>query len=311
MSQPTPLVAVTGATGFIGTALCQRLLAAGFAVRALARSEARSRHLVAAGVEVVTGDLNDGASLLRLLADSDYLVHAAGAVRGNSQQDFDRVNVAGTAAVLQALDAQARPPRLLLVSSLAAREPRLSWYARSKAASEALVRERTPEGLILRPPAVYGPGDREMLPVFRAMARGFAPVPGQVEARLSLVHVSDLTQAIVACLRSPRTSGQTLTLCDGKQAGYSWLELAAAAEQVFGRRVRLWRVPGVLLDAIAGSNSALAAISGRAPMLTPPKLRELRHPDWVVDNDEITRLTGWTACVDLQTGLEELRVELR
>lgn len=280
-------------------------------MRALARNAKRSQQLAALGVDIVAGDLSEGASLTRLLAGSDYLVHAAGVVRGNSQQDFNRVNVAGTAAVLRALHAQARPPRLLLLSSLAAREPQLSWYAQSKAAGEALVREVASDWLILRPPAVYGPGDREMLPVFRSMARGFAPVPGDIQARLSLVHVADLTEAIVACLRSPHTSRQTLTLCDGKPTGYSWLELAATAERVFGRRVRLCRVPRVLLDAIAVVNSALATVSGRAPMLTPPKLRELRHNDWVVDNDEIARLTGWTAHVDLQTGLEQLRAEFR
>jgi nucleoside-diphosphate-sugar epimerase len=147
------------------------------------------------------GDVTNPQALQRLVADCDAVVHGAGAVRGNSQADFDRVNVAGTAAVLAAVRAQARPPRLLLVSSLAAREPQLSWYAHSKREGETLL-ERTSglDWIILRPPAVYGPGDREMLPIFQSMRRGIALVPGSPEARTSLVHVEDLVAAILACL---------------------------------------------------------------------------------------------------------------
>ncbi len=241
----------------------------------------------------------------------DTVIHAAGAVRGNSQQDFDIVNVTGTSALLQAVRAQASEARVLLLSSLAAREPHLSWYASSKAEGENLVRDSAQDWLILRPPAVYGPGDREMLPIFQSMARGFAPVPGSLQARLSLVHVADLTAALLACLRCPAAGGHILTLCDGQAGGYSWPELAAVAEQVFARRVRLWEVPHWLLNSAARVNLGLAGISGRKAMLTPPKLRELRHPDWVVDNADIGRLTGWEPVIGLREGLEQLRVELR
>ena len=106
------------------------------------------------------------------------MVHGAGAVRGNSQADFDRVNVTGTATLLDAIADLPSPPRILLLSSLAAREPQLSWYAHSKREGEQQL-EKHPrlDWVILRPPAVYGPGDREMLPLFQAMSRGSALVP--------------------------------------------------------------------------------------------------------------------------------------
>lgn len=276
-------------------------------MRALVRNPHNASHLAAAGVELIPGALDDAPALSRLVAGCAAVVHAAGAVRGNSQQDFDRVNVAGTQAVLAAVAAAAPTARLLLVSSLAAREPQLSWYARSKHAAEQLLPSRADlDWLILRPPVVYGPGDREMLPVFRAMARGIATVPGSIEARTSLIHVSDLVAAMHACLDSDRVRHLTLSLDDGRPGGYSWADMAAAAEQVLSRRVRLWQVPRRLLDGLAAANSALARVSGRAPMLTPPKLRELRHPDWVVDNREITAATGWQPRIGLVQGLQSL-----
>ncbi len=239
---------------------------------------------------------------------SDAVIHAAGAVRGSSRESFDRINVAGTAHVVSALQSRHPPPRLLLLSSLAAREPGLSWYAASKRAAEALLEAQPAlDWLILRPPAVYGPGDREMLPLFQAMSRGIATVPGDASARTSLVHIDDLVEAIIACLQSEGTRHQTLTLCDGKGGGYDWREMADLAGEVWGRRVRLWQVPRWLLDCAAWVNVRSARLTGRAPMLTPPKLRELRHTDWVVDNRMITQLTGWNPGIGLRQGLQALR----
>jgi nucleoside-diphosphate-sugar epimerase len=197
---------------------------------------------------------------------------------------------------------------VLLVSSLAAREPRLSWYAASKrGGEECLHRESGLDWVILRPPAVYGPGDREMLPIFRLMARGVAPVAGAADARIALVHVSDLVDAIIACLLQPGAIHKTLSPSDGEPEGYDWHQMAQIAGEVWSRKVRLWRIPDGLLDALAALNLAQSRLLRRAPMLTPPKLRELRHRDWRVDVDEVTRATGWEPAIKLREGLEQLR----
>jgi nucleoside-diphosphate-sugar epimerase len=276
-------------------------------VRALVRNPQKARQLVALGATIVEGDLHTPRALQQLVADSDAVIHGAGAVRGNSQAAFDRVNVAGTAALIAAIESQSNPARLLLLSSLAASEPQLSWYAHSKREGESLVQATELDWVIVRPPAVYGPGDKEMLPIFQCMGRGFAPVPGAVEARTSLVHVSDLVAAITACLLSPGARHQTLTLSDGRDNGYNWQEMAAIAGAVWNRRVRLWRVPAWLLNSAARLNLWLAGITGNAPMLTPPKLRELRHRNWVANNQAITAATGWTPVISLSEGLEEIK----
>ena len=272
------------------------------------RDPARAAVLAEKGVTLIRGDLDNISALRELSSDCHAVIHGAGAVRGACQADFDAVNVTGTSNLLGALQHCAPQARLLMLSSLTARQPELSWYGHSKYESEQLLTPKAPlDWVVLRPPAVYGPGDKEMLPVFEAMARGIATVPGSLESRASLIHVSDLVEAIIACLNCPAASGHSLYLHDDQEGGYSWSDMAAIAEQVYGRKVRLWQVPAWLLDSVAAINLASARLTGRSPMLTPPKLRELRHPDWSVDNAEITRLTGWQPQVKLRKGLELLK----
>lgn len=288
--------------------LCAELLQRGYRVRALIRNPDKARELSDLGVTLIQGDLDDTAALQSLVADTTAVIHAAGAVRGSCQQDFDRINVAGTDRLLAAIETLSQPPRLLLLSSLTAREAELSWYASSKHRSEELLQSHSGiDWLVLRPPAVYGPGDKEMLPVFQAMSRGIAPVPGKTTARISLIHVNDLVTALIACLETDATRHQTLTLCDGRENGYNWHDMADMASIVWERKVRLWQVPPRLLDCVAWINVQSARLTGRAPMLTPPKLRELRHSDWVVDNETIAEVTSWQPEIGLQKGLEMLR----
>jgi len=273
------------------------------------RNPAKASSLQSSGVTLFEGDLENTSALQRLIQNCDVVIHAAGAVRGNCQEDFDKVNVAGTRAVIQATKTSSPSAILLLLSSLAASQPQLSWYASSKRTGEDLLAQEALDlsWIAIRPPAVYGPGDKEMLPVFQTMAKGFATVPGTLESRISVIHVADLVPAIVACLNNAASlQGQVLTLCDGQPQGYSWPEIAAIAEQVFSRRVRLWQVPAPLLNTIANVNIASARLSHRAAMLTPKKLQELRHTDWVVDNQAITAATGWTPTIPLAQGIAQL-----
>jgi nucleoside-diphosphate-sugar epimerase len=265
----------------------------------------RAGCLPASGVDLTPGSLEDSASLESLTNGACAVVHCAGAVRGATQEQFDRVNVEGVKRLLQALESQDTPPRLLSLSSLAAREPQLSFYAASKYKGEqALVKKaRRVAWDVLRPPAVYGPGDREMLPLFRAMARGIAPVPGALHARFSLLYVDDLAAAVLAWVRSGIADNGIFTLDDGRVGGYDWRDVAAIVGQVCRRRVRLLRVPAWALDFPAWVNRRASRLFGYAPMLTPEKLRELRHTDWVCDHAALHAATGWQPRILLQEGL--------
>jgi len=211
--------------------------------------------------------------------------------------EFDRINRDGTAR----LSALAPDIPFLLLSSLAAREPQLSPYAASKRAAEEAVAARSGPWLTLRAPAVYGPGDRETLAYFKMAKRGIALQPGQPrgrpEARLSLIHVEDLAEALALALDRPVPPG-VHEIDDGHAGGYSHADMAAAAADAFGRPVRALRVGQGLMKAVAGLNRLRTG----AQILTPAKVRELFHPDWTVHDRRLAALTGFSARFGLADG---------
>jgi len=302
-----PVVALTGATGFIGRRLTALLIQRGWRVRALVRDEGRSVALERLGVKLVAGSLEDPASLARLVAGVDAVVHCAGSVRGIDLLDFERVNVDGLRRIIAAVrDVADHPPRLLCLSSLAAREPGLSHYAASKRHGEELLATEAVglEWVALRPPAVYGPGDKELLPLFRWMQRGLAPIVGDRGGRFSMLYVDDLAAAIETWLSQGRGVAGVFELDDGHDNGYSWDELVAIAAQKRGGRVFALPIPAGLLRGIAGINLAVARIAGYAPMLSPGKVRELRHHDWRCDNGPWQAVVPWRPELQFAEGLD-------
>jgi nucleoside-diphosphate-sugar epimerase len=295
-------VALTGATGFIGRAIAARLRAKGWPVVALARREDRA--LAQAGVRLSPGSLEDRESLDRLVREAGVVVHCAGVVAAADDRIFEAVNADGTARLAAAAAGVPGRPRMLLVSSLAAREPGLSAYGASKChGEEAFAREAAAlERCVVRPPGVYGPGDRATLPLFQQLDRGFLLAPANPAARFSLLQVEDLAGAIERLLETPRWDNAVLELDDGREGGYGWADLAEAAGRHLGRRVRRVSVPLWPLWLPAEVNRRVAKALGRAPFFSPGKLRELFHPDWVARCAPGGPLADWRADYTFETG---------
>ncbi len=298
-------VALTGATGFIGSALARQLCGAGWHVKALARPESNVACLSNLDIELITGSVGDLDRLKLLVADAYAVVHCAGAVRGLKPTEFDEVNVEGTANLVNALEEQNPSPRLLAISSLAAREPNLSPYAASKRRGEDAVRRlgQRMEWVILRPPAVYGPGDREMLFLFRSMAQGVGLILGPKTAHFSLIYVEDLVMAIQRWLEQGNCENGVYELHDGQPGGYSWDDVVEATQALCGRRILRIRIPRLALQLLAVVSMATAYLLGYAPMLTLGKVRELRHTNWVCENAKLRQATGWSPQVRFTQGL--------
>ena len=232
--------------------------------------------------EVVVGDVGDDAALGRLCAGADVMVHAAGLVKARGRAEFDSVNVEGARRVaLAARDT----PHVVLVSSLTAREPGLSHYSASKRAGEEAMRVVLgPRLTVARPCAIYGPRDRELLPVFQAAASSpILPLLGE-SARVAMIHVEDAATQVAALAAAP-SQGVVQALCDSRPEGYSWRELMGEAALACGRTPRLAPVPQLLIRAIGITND-FTTLLGAAPMLSSAKARELLHPDWAVAPEE-------------------------
>ena len=293
-------VAATGVTGFVGRHLVAALARRGFRLRLLVRRWSPLPSLEGVAADMVLGDLSDEAALRRLVQGADAVVHAAGLIKARRPGDFLAVNRDGTAL----LSALAPDARFLLLSRLAAREPQLSAYAASKRAAEEVVAGRPGPWLTVRAPAVYGPGDRETLAWFKAVALGLAPRPKVPDARLSLIHVADLAEALALALdQSPPPS--TYEIDDGKEGGYSYSDMADAAGRALGRRSMSLAVPRAAMAALARANVIGHSLGGSVRILTPGKVREIFHSDWTAHDRRLAAILGWRPRFDLAAGFGE------
>lgn len=294
------LVAVTGATGFVGPHLVAALARHGHRVRLLIRRWSPVPSLAGVEAEIVLGDLADEAALRRLVEGADTVIHAAGLIKARVPADFMTVNRDGTAR----LSRLAPEARFILLSSLAAREPQLSAYAESKQAAEQVVAERTGPWVAVRAPAVYGPGDRETLAYFKTAARGLAPRPRGEGARLSLIHVEDLAEALALVVEAPPPVS-IYEIDDGREGGYGYGDMAAAAGEGLGCSVRSVPVPRIAMEVVGWANGLHHALGGAARILTRAKVRELFHPDWAVHDRRLAATIGFRPRYDLSAGFRD------
>ncbi len=312
-------ILLTGATGFVGRALLQRLLAGGHRVRVLVRDPARlppaaRRHQ---GLETRQGSLEREAALAGAARGVGAVIHVAGLVAARRVRDYHRVNVAGTGALLRVCLREAPEARWIQVSSLAATGPGdpvedrtpprpVSEYGRSKLLGEQILRA---SGLrtwtVLRPPAVYGPGDRAFLPFFRAAARGLpCAVPWPGPRRLSFLHVGDLAEALAGLAEGADfPAGEVFHVAGPEAVGLrEFLDLLA---RVFGRRARPLPVPLALGWPLAWVLSPSRVLLGVPRYLSPDKLRELGAAAWHCRAERFREQTGWRPAWSLEEGLRD------
>ncbi|MGN6279169.1 MAG: NAD-dependent epimerase/dehydratase family protein [Sphingomonas sp.] len=286
------VLAVTGGTGFVGGALINLARTSGHQVRALTRRP-QPEH---AGVTWVAGALDDLEALGRLVAGADAVIHVAGVVNAPDRAGFVAGNVEGTQAIVDAAEA-AGVRRFVHVSSLAAREPQLSDYGWSKAEAERVVESSALEWTMVRPPAIYGPGDMEMRELFRLAKRGFAFTPPA--GRLSVIEVSDLGRLLLA-LTQVETEQRLIEADDGRADGWSQTEFARAVGVAVGQSIRPIALPRWLLSLVARGDRL---IRGKRAKLTPDRVAYFCHPDWVVDAGKQPDATLWQPQVPTPEGL--------
>ncbi|WP_301750127.1 NAD(P)-dependent oxidoreductase [uncultured Erythrobacter sp.] len=291
------LIAITGATGFVGSAVLDAALAEGHQVRALARREQPAR----AGVEWVRGDLGDAAALAALVAGADAVIHVAGLTNTPDPAEFEAANVTGTANVIAAMK-QAGGRRLVFVSSLSARKPELSAYGASKARAEALVEASGLDWTTVRPPGVYGPRDVDYLEMFRTAKWGFVPLPPGGAS--SIIHADDLARLLVALAagNAASTKKQTYEPDDGREGGWSHKELAQAIGRAVGKRsVFAPHLPRAVLEATATADRLLR---GDRAKLTADRVGYMAHPNWVSRFDRKPPPGLWQPRIEGEEGLK-------
>ena len=288
-------IAMTGATGFVGAETLDQALAAGHHVTALTRRAQPPR----ARLKWVPGSLDQAAGLDTLVRDADVVIHIAGVVNAPDRDGFEMGNARGTMAVVDAMRKRG-VRRLIHISSLAAREPGLSDYGWSKDLAERHVRASGLDWTIVRPPAIYGPNDREMLELFRMAKRGIMLLPPG--GRLSVIHVADLAQLLLALADDRDLSlAQTYEADDGSPTGWDHKDFGAAIGRAVGRSVRTLATPAWLLGVAARTDRLFR---GNGAKLTPDRVDYFCHPDWVAAVQAHVPKQLWMPQIPTEEGLK-------
>lgn len=312
-------VLLTGGSGFLGSHIAEQLSKKGVRVRALVRATSDTRFLkTLPGVELCNGAVGDLKSLELAAQGVEAVVHAAGLVRARSPEEFHRVNAGGTENALRAARSAGNLRRFVLVSSVAAvgpsdhegrpvpsdRKPRpITHYGRSKLEAErsALALSQDLPVTIVRPPAIYGPRDREILAFFKALKSRVLPYMGSAESKLSMIFGSDAAAACVSAIDADVPTGSRYFVDDGSV--YTFSDLVHAAESAFGKRAWLrFPLPKRVIWTAALASEVYGRATRRAVMLTRDKCNEL-FEQWVCDSSAAQRELGWQPRVSLEHGM--------
>ena len=302
MQQIHGSVALTGGTGFIGQHLVSALVREGWRVKALTRHP--NALLENSNLVPVTGQLEDQSALHDLVTGVEAVIHVGGRIAGRNLREFESTNVFGTENLIRAAADQPQPPKVIYLSTIAAREPHLSHYAATKREAENRVRNlsQTLHWQIMRPPVVYGPGDKQTLKLFRQFKYGFALQLGS-GGRFSMIYVDDLISAILFVLQDFDRNSAIFELDDGHHNGYSWSDVVTEASRKLKRRVRNITVPPAVQHLIAASGSAVSAVTKKPPVLSRGKINEFAHPDWIATNNLLSDCGEWQAKINLREGI--------
>jgi nucleoside-diphosphate-sugar epimerase len=307
---------VTGGTGFIGSHLVEALLKEGIEVRCLVRDPNKLSWLAGLDVETVKGDCAAPAGLIDAMKGVDYVFHAAGITKAVKPQDYYRVNAEGTKNLLHAATKEAgRIRKFVLVSSQAAAGPSkegqprreddppepVSYYGRSKLKAEqyALSAKEELNVAIVRPTAVYGPRDRDILTFFKMVSRGFRTAFSE-KRLLSVCYVSDIVEGTVKAALKPTKSGDAFFLAH--PLPNDWDGMGEAIASALGVKARRLVIPIPLMGGVALCAEAFSLISGKPALLNRQKMAEIRQRFWVVDTSRAEEVLGFAAHVDFPAG---------
>lgn len=324
-----PRAVVLGATGFIGHHVTRQLLATGYEVTAVVRTPARAEVLGVMGATLVQGDMHQPDTLRAPIAAADVVFHLASMLKVPWREDFVSANVEGTVNIAAACRESPRPPVLVVVSSLAAAGPApegrgrvesdgaapVSRYGAMKRDCERAAVAVAPEVplTIVRPPMVFGEGDRSALPLFQGVLRGWHPLPAGEKNRVSMVHATDLAHALMLAA----TRGERVRSSEGYDAGEgvyyvadaqspTWPELGVVlASALSVPPPRMVSIPRWASFCAAAVSEGIGRVRDEPTFLTLDKRREGMAGSWSCDPSKAMTALGFAPRAALRERLRQ------
>jgi len=310
---------VTGASGFVGSHLVDKLLAEGHHVKCILRNTSSKRWLENKPVEIINCGLFDKEALKKVLKDADYLFHIAGVVKSKTEEGYYKGNVESTRVLLDVLcEVNTTIKKVLISSSLTACGPTLdgqpkteempeypiTTYGRSKLAQEELAKKymnRLPIS-ILRLHAVYGERDTEIYQVFKTYKMGIMTLVGFDDKKLNLIHVADAVNGIYLASQSEKSKGQIYFLAS--EEIYNWITISNAISKAFGRGAVRVRFPHFLVYTVAAFAQFFSMFSSKAATFNLEKARDFVQPAWTCDVSKAMSDLGFRQTVSLEGGMK-------
>lgn len=318
---------VTGATGFIGSIMAERLIErarqanqrADSGVYCLVRRTSSLAWLKDLPVELVHGDLFADTALTAALPEITHVFHLAGLTKARTAEEYFRANGEATRHLLELCRRHAKKlERFVYVSSQAAAGPSpdghlltedetpkpISIYGRSKLAGEEACWEFRNElpVTIIRPPVVYGPRERDVYQYFKQVKMGIRLRLGWRERRVSLIHVNDLVNGILLASEHQRAIGETYFLTNPR--AYDWHELGQKMTAVMQRKTIGITIPEWVVPALAALAELGAKMSGKPALLNFDKVKEMRQHYWVCSGEKAKQHFGFVPVLSVEEGLQ-------
>jgi len=311
-------VLVTGANGFVGSRLCARLLDDKYHVIAGVREGCDAGLIEGLDVEYRFGDITQPETLPAMVQDVDYIIHNAGAVKVKNPKSFYNINQIGTRNIIEAAIGNKKLKKLIYISSMAAAGPSIlnqpiteddtpnpiTEYGRSKLAGEKEVLNKIDSinAVIIRPPGVYGPGDKEMFTFFEILNNRIKPYLGSLKRRIQLVHVEDLTRGISAALRADTKPGAIYYIAESQS--YSYYQLVHHLRRAVGRVSLPIYIPSWAVRIIAWISEKSLRAFGQTPMFTVEKANEILE-NWEVSTEKAERELGYKSEITFPEGARQ------
>lgn len=305
---------ITGATGFIGSHLTEKLIHSGFEVYCLVRDPYNLRNIDKVDVRKVFGDCTEIESLYKAVRGVDYVFHVAGVTKACKEEDYYKANVKGTENIVNAvLRMNPNIKRFVYLSSLAAVGPSangmalteesepnpVSTYGRTKLEGEKIVLKHSKDipVTVIRPPAVYGPRDKDLLVFFKLIKSGVIPYWGK--CYYSFLYVKDLVNGIILSALRDKAIGEVFFISDGNI--YSNDDIINAISLSIMKKPIKLNIPKFVMPALGYFFEIIKGVN----IINSDKIKELRHAYWVCDSSKFMKVLGFQAETKIDEGFKE------
>lgn len=312
-------ILITGGNSFLGTHLAEKFIDEGAKVSCLVRKTSDTSYLNQCPVEICCADFSDGKQMEKTLKDIDIVYHIAAVKRANTKKEYFDINENATETLVKACIKAGTVKRFIYVSSLAVSGPSedgnpiteespckpITYYGASKLAGEKITEKYMNKlnSTILRPPAIYGPRDKDIYQFFKIINYGIKPLFTGGKRFFNLAYVEDVVKGLILAAKKEEAKSQTYILCDDNHYTQEFVQTTIA--EVMDKKPLNIYIPQWIVRSIACLNDGISLVTGVSAKLNSQKANELLAKNWLCSPHKIKKELGFTGSFSLKEGIQK------